>query len=285
MKKILILTDFSERAQHAAELAWPIVEIMQAEILLYNSYYVPQVDTGYGGMFPTYYGDYSIFEKNSTDLLKFQAKRLKQKFPKSDSTVIHCQNGVEGLGDNIHQLLKEQEIWMIVMGDKRSDGFFSWLFLGSHANQLLRRINRPILMIPEKATLGSIKKIAFGLMELDQTAQKALNFLVELAEPFEAEILVVHVMPHDATEEEMNRLPANFNAERIQIKYPKLSFHHLKSDDITSTLLDFARKEELDIFSLAHKKHSLYEQLLHGSITKEMMDYHALPLLIFPARF
>lgn len=285
MKNILVLTDFSAMAEHAAEVAWSIADKMKAELILYNSYYVPSADTGYGGMFPTYYGDYAIFEQNSCEHLRFQATRLKQKFEKPDGPVIHCQNGVDSLSENIHQLLKNQDTWMIVMGDKRSDGFFSWLFLGSHANKLLRKVNRPVLMIPEKASLKDLKKIAFGSAALDQTDQKALNFLVELAEPYGAEILVVHVMPQDATEQEMSRLPEVFNTERLQINYPKISFHHLKSDEVIKTLLDFAQQEDIDIISLAHKRHSLYEQLLHGSITKEMMDFHALPLLVFPASY
>ena len=43
MKTILVLTDFSKKAEHAAEFAFAIAEKTNAEIILYHSFPIPQV--------------------------------------------------------------------------------------------------------------------------------------------------------------------------------------------------------------------------------------------------
>lgn len=290
MKTILVLTDFSERSEHAAEFAWQMAMKVQAEILLFNAfYYVPQTEDTYGGVFPVQFKGYAAFEEKSLEQLIELSHRLRDKFQtSSQENIPSCryQNGMGDLADNVRDILNNENIWMIIMGDKRDDGFLTHLVFTSDASELIERASCPVLMIPEKANFHNMARMALALASFEQAEFKALKFVTQLAQPFKSEVLVLHVSEKvKGDKEASDGLLEEFYKQGAAAGYDKISFHDIKGDDITKSLLNFEQLAGLDLIALVHKKHPFYEQLFHKSTTKQLMGYHTIPLLVFPPAY
>lgn len=287
MKTILLLTDFSEKSQNAAEFAWQLASNVNANLIFYNAYYVPQ-GTVFAGIYTSYYSDFTGFKKESMKKLKFQAEKVKEKFAHTKAKhipQIKCENEIGDLGNNIHSYLEKKNIWMIIMGDKRADGFLNHLIYTSDTREVISNAKCPIMLVPQNAEFTGFKKLVFTSAEFDQNDLKTLGFLAELADPFKSEIIVTHVSPKHKKEEELDKMPKDIYAAWSEMKYKKLSFHEMKSEDVTEAIMKYAHLEDIDLITLIHKKYPFFEDLFHTSTTKKMLDYHKIPLLVFPPDF
>lgn len=289
MKTILVLTDFSEKSEHAAEFALQMAVKLEAEVLLFNAYYyVPQTEDSYAGVFPVQFKNYSVFEEESLVKLTQLSHRLTDKFKigsEGETPALRYQNGMGDLADNVREVLRREDIWMIVMGDKREEGFLTHLLLGSDANGVLKNASCPILMVPSKVQFDNFSRMALAVASFEQVELNALKFMAELALPFDAELVVIHVDKDGTADKTVNSLLDEFYERGAAITYEKISFHEMRGDDITTALVKFEQIAGLDLIALVHKKHPFYEQLFHESTTKKMMSYQKIPLLVFPPAY
>lgn len=283
MKTILVLTDFSARAEHAAEYAMHIAVKIHAKIILYNSFFVPQIIPVTASAYP-YYEDVSIIEKENLLQLEKTAERLKKKFQKANKIAppeIQVKNGAGNLAENVRDLAKTKKFWMILMGDKSQEEGINRFIFGSDTHTLIDEAVCPILFIPEKLKLKPIKKIAFAT-DFQESEHKSMSFLKELAEIWKSEILVIHVLSEDISAEEKVKKYDSYKRITSKIHFPNISYTDVRADDISLALETFSKKETIDILAMLHKKRSFMGQLLHKSVTKEMLNYHSIPLLVLP---
>lgn len=288
MKTIMVLTDFSKRAEHAAEYAWQLALFLKADLLFYNAYQVPQELAIETAILPGIYGDYSIIEEESKENLQTLTRRLKEKFQASgqeQEPFVLCENGEGNLADNVEILLRQYNVWLIVMGDKSGENFFSHLIIGSDSNRMVKKANRPMLIIPEKAQFRQLSRIIFASDSLNNSALEALDFLIDVVCPFNAEIVITHVFPQHASPDEMSQRLQSLDKIRSVINYRKVTYIDLMESDVSEALVKFAQVADSDMIALVQKRSLFYEQLFQESNTRKMMNYHVLPLLIFPAGF
>ncbi|MEJ6980390.1 universal stress protein [Pedobacter sp. P351] len=283
MKTILVLTDFSARADHAAQYAMQIASKAKAKILLYNSFFVPQVIPAVTTIYP-YYEDYAVIEKENLLQLKKKAEGLKKKFSEENAGAppeIQIKNDPGNIAENVHELAKLKKFWMIIMGDKSQEGTFSRFIFGSDTHTLIEEAVCPVLLIPEKIKPKPLKKIAYAT-DLEQSEHKSMSFLKELSDIWGSEILVIHVLSNDLTAEEKVRNYDSYKQIISRIKFLKISYTDVRSDDIAMALEKFTKKETVDILAILHKKRSFIGKVLHKSISKEMLNYHHVPILVLP---
>lgn len=287
MKTILVLTDFSPGAQHAAELALNIASKVHGEIILYHAYYVPPVVPVDTTVYP-FYENYSVIENDTLDQLKIFAERLKEKFINRNNAnppIIHLQHSPGNLADNVYEMNKKEKIWMIIMGDKSKEGALSRFIFGSHSYELIDKAVCPVLLVPQNANLKQIRKIAFAT-DLQPSEKKAIPFLKELTDMFRSEILFLHVC--DETLSAKEKVEHYDNYKKIAHRFDSIDSSYVElyidvlGEDITDTLDKFTMIDEIDILAIQHKKRSFFGDLLHTSISKKMMNYHHVPLLVLP---
>lgn len=288
MKTIMVLTDFSERAECAAEYAWQLALFLGADLLFYNAYHVPQGIAVETAVLPGIYGDYSIAEEESQEKLHSLIMRLQDKFQPSGQErdpFVLCKSGKGNLSENVKPLLTQYDIWLIIMGDKSDESFFSHLIIGSDSNRMIKKANRPLLMIPEKAKFRKLRRIAFAADSLKNSDLEALDYLIEIASPFNAEIVITNVSLKDSRAYVLNQRLLSFSKIGSVINYRKINYIDLKESNVSETLVEFAHLANLDMIALFQKRSVFYEQVFQESNTKKMMNYHVLPLLIFPDGF
>ena len=285
MKTILTLTDFTEKSQHAAEFAYLFASRINANIILFNNYYVPQ-GTVFAGIYTSYSSDFSGYESDSLKELTDQATRIKEKCDpliRGRKPIIHCENELGNLAENTKEFLLKRDIWLIIMGSKRIDGIVRKMIFKSDTKLVIENSTCPVLLVSEKTNFENIKKIVFASAGFDQEDFKALNFLTELAKPFESEIVITHISPKSKKEQETEtKVSKEVYFAWSEMKYPKVIFKDIKSDDVSKSIKKFTQIEHIDLIALIYRKHSFFDQLFNEHHFNQLFDYDKVPVLVFP---
>lgn len=283
MRKILVLTDFSERAKHAAEFALHLAGEYQADLLLFNIFFVPPLVPAEAGVYPDYYGQAEEYQKGSMNHLESLANHLENVKIKCgvDGPRINVENKGGVFADEFKDILHSNHFWMIAMGDKGKNGFWSYLFSGSESYEVLKRANCPVLMLSEQSVFSPMRRIVFAVEEFDFETKNALRFLIDLSSFNSCEISIVHVSSKMLTWQEEQQRLLNSQFIRAEFGYDQLTFHEIKSGNISESLVAFAEAAKSDMIAVVHEKRVFFDE----SVSKAMMKHHTLPLLIFPVPF
>ena len=283
MKTILVLTDFSTAARDACEYAFSLASETNAEILLYNSVFVPNTVPVEGGIYPPL-PDISELELDSTNKLKELANDLPAKLRKPDRVTpsIRYKNKVGLLTDNLPGLLKQENVWMIVIGNKAKKGFVERMIFGSSTSGVIEDSTRPVLLVPENLAFSPIQTIAFA-SDFHGSDNRAVHFLASLAYCLNANINLVHVFekPDEARKKGLDF----FNKLKGDINYYKFSYEPVDGENVAKMLAGFSEEKGIDLLAIAHQEHPFFRRVFSSSKTHELLKYHHVPLLVFPKRF
>lgn len=285
MKTILLLTDFSRKADHAADVALAIATRLNAQILLYNAFVVPELVPIAGtALLPD--GNAQMIEDDSSSRLRKLAQRLKAKIDEAPDLPfkppVFCLNEAGTIADNITGLVKKKQIWMVVMGTKGDNGISNFLF-GSNAFSAIDKANCPVLLIPEKAEMKKVNKIALAT-DLQISNIKSAEFLAEFAEGLLSEIVIAHVSPNGEIDDGNHQDAKQFVKQLMtQLHHVNSSYQDIQGDEVERRLEEFSLNEQVDILAVIHRRYNLIERIFHSSTTKVLIRHSKVPLLVLPA--
>lgn len=274
MKTILVLIDFSKKAERAALMAMEIARVADAQIELYTAFAAPRVYPSEAGIFPAY-ESYADDEKIVNGKLKALAKKIARKFSGQALPIINYKSGPGNLADNIEVM----NPWLIVMGGRSKETALSHFVFGSDCSAVMDKASCPVLVVPVKTAVKPFMKIAFATEYLS-SEKDALSFVEYLAALWNASLTVLHVsdpqLPEDIREDSRYDYRA-FIAER---QYNNLHYADVRGKYIAHALTSYADFKAFDMIAIAHKKRSFFGQLLHTSISKTLLTYQHVPVLI-----
>jgi len=267
MKTIVVLTDFSKKAELAAQIAIEIALAAKAKVHLLTTFQVHQVFSSDAGVF-LYYEDYKEEEKILNIKLKNLVKKLLVKFEGGKHPVISYKSQPGNLAENVERL----KPWLMVMGGKSKASTLSHLIFGSKSSEVIDRALCPLLIVPEKAELIPFKRILFAT-DLDPSEKNSLSFLEEFGNLWNAQIMVLHVSETSQTEDHnLNNIFASH--------YHKIHYSDVRGADIAAAIHRYAGRESINLIAVSHKKRSVIGQLLHKSVGKDILNYQRIPVLI-----
>src|SRR5450432_1916402 len=140
MKTILIATDFSNASRNASLYGIELAKTLNAKIILFNAYEVPQPAPGLGVSVSRY------------DIMMQTDKRLLEESdfldPKREMIEIICDEGVTE--DAIVNIANEKKADFIIAGMKGSGKHLKKIF-GSTVTSIIERSNIPVIVVPEEA--------------------------------------------------------------------------------------------------------------------------------------
>jgi len=276
MKKILVLTDFSKKAENAAIYALRVAQHLEADIILYHSYEkVRAVNVPETGSWP--YEDFAAVQNESQEGLKKLQATLYEHFEpgKYHSQVTLVNDSGYDLGLNVKQLAIAENVELIITGSK-SENALSHLINGSNANDILDAAPCPVLFIPDKFRYHQLKTIIFA-NDLMAEYPEANRFLTQLAKNEGAQIVITHFTDKDdlVAESYMTRIKQNIN-------YAKLSVITFPRKNIARQLKEFAEDVNAGLIAMIHHKHYLLEELIISSKSKTVIKDNRVPVLVFP---
>lgn len=284
MKKILVLTNFSENANHAAEFAVDMALRLPADVLLFNSLTTnPMLPVFADG--PWLADEGSGWANSSLKAMHTLAGELRLRIediaPKAQVPKVLTSFGEGDLGLNIKQLCREHRISLIVMGS-RTGSALNHLFYGSDTSSVINQTPVPVLIVPPKGELTAIGKMLLAT-DFKSTDRKALNYLVSLAAALNCKVGVVHVhypgetSPTIAKTTRFLELLRSFNNESI-------SYHEVRRKDIVAGLRRTCRDSGAGLLALVHRKRSFIDTLIGQSTSKKAISRQQFPLLVYPAK-
>ncbi len=286
MKSLLILTDFSANANHAAESALMLSEKLQTNIVLFNTYYNrPFIPNYTGGPWAT--DEFSLRKDESNEKLNELGLCLQEKIAQmANHTYVpevfyHSSNGP--LGKNVINIEDSSHIELVVMGAS-SNANLNHVFYGSDTLAVIDTSKRPVLVIPENANLDDLAKVTFAT-DFEDDDMTAIHYVIKLGRLFNFRLEIVHVsLIEDTGGAHPDEMEMEFERKVNRLKYPGITYQYIKGKDVVNRLNKLCRANRSDMLVLMHSQHSLFSNILKKCTADKTQPNHQIPLLIIPAR-
>jgi len=287
MKNILVLTDFTENAAHAAKSAVLFAGALNTNLLLHNTLTALPVSSYYsdyaGG--PWIADDFTERQDENQEKLSNLAESLEQAIaklpPELHKPVVRCESREGNLGESVAAIIEEKNVELIVMGAS-SEGTFEHVVNGSDTRSIIKHATRPVLVIPQNSVMKKLRKVIFAT-DFDEADMIGLRYLVKLAKLFTFEIEVVHVSIIGKTDFSALEREVSFLKQVNKLKFRDIIFKETRGKDVVGRLSDICNEDKADILALVHYQHSLLGRILISSTTKKALSKQQIPLLIFPS--
>jgi nucleotide-binding universal stress UspA family protein len=280
MDYILVPINFSECATNAAQYALKIAVKFNWNITLLHVV-LPQFIVGPEQAFPLSTVE---LEEIAQDKLKAVQQLLNDELKSQTNSSVSVEIKVE-LGfppDHIETYGKDEKCALIVMGTKGAKGLKKML-VGSMSSSVMKRVEKPIMLVPEVYSNHRIENILFATNFLlkDEIFGKEL---VALAKLFNAKLYCMHLSDDKHLDEDNIRM-ADLKEELMADKYGvEVKFDVVNSPikDTEEAIDQYIEANQIDLLAV-HMMHriSLLHQLDHPSITRKLALDIKLPLLIF----
>lgn len=280
MKKIAVLTDFSDRSTNAALYALQLTRHLGANILLYHTFLVPSAEPLSAQIAWPLEDDDALQKSNEKDL-RLQAEQLKKVLSGwpadafKPAITCNCSAGTATL--DLDELLADKALILIVMATHHTG--FTALVMGNHLRGVLDNSSLPVMIIPEHAAFTSLQKIAFPT-DLSAADLEVLNSLAGLARPFHAEIMLAHISPEgDPAETPVKNFLQDVGN---QIDYPNIYYRNIHQNQVKTGLQELETAVGADLLVMVHRNKGFIERLFGGSYTQKLAADPLVPLLIYP---
>lgn len=283
MKKILIPTDFSVPAENAARYGVALAKAMNVDVILCNAIKVP-AEAPMAAQVAWPLMEYADLKREVSGDLDRTVRML------MDTSGIDGQSYCPELSyeadagtvcEVVSALSKERKIDLVVMGIAGAGGLTQFL-LGSNSKEMIEKAQIPVLLVPFEANFKRLRKIAFAT-DFEEGDIGLLQFVVKLAQPFDAGIILVHITNKEVTPDgKLQGKIDKFLAEVAKnIDYPLIRFEYVWNIDINNGLEWVADQKELDIIAMSHHRRNLLERVFKGSHTQKLSRHIKIPLLVF----
>lgn len=275
MKTILYATDYSENSIAALKYAYNMSLKINAKLLAVHVFDYPKTIS-------------SREETISKELLTGHQTKLKEFCEEhlaweSDKTAVKTEVIVNpSIVNGIVEKAKEVQSCLIVTGMKGTSRLRT-IIMGSTTRDLIEEAPYPVLTIPKDATYKEIKTIVYAT-DFQSQDLGAINRLVEIAEPLDAKVKVIHVSPIEYSVEEGER---KVNEEKLNkyVKYNNMELYVSHSNDIFTELQSYLTKNNADIVAMLERESSSYgKKLFYKSLVEKMKADGRIPLMSFNAK-
>jgi nucleotide-binding universal stress UspA family protein len=285
MKTILLLTDFSENADHAAKSAVMLCSKLHANLMLYNNLVALPVTSSYYNEGPWALDNWADHDNERNTKLQKAVDSLKPVLRQLETGAykpkISYDYGTGTLGENVKELLSDNEIELIVMGASH-DSTLDRILNGSDTSSVIDHTNRPVIIVPPLSALDKLKKITFAT-DFNEADVDAIKYLSKLGQTFRYELDIIHVDPLDKKGFLQDEKEESFKTGVEALKYPTINYEAIKGKDIVKRLTRSCEETHSDLLTVVYYHHSFFIRMLHQSIAKKVLSYQKTPLMIIPA--
>ncbi|WP_162842570.1 universal stress protein [Mucilaginibacter pineti] len=284
MKTLLVATDFSANARHAAEYGYSLAKQIKANIVLCNAVIVP-AEVPQSGMvaWPMYESD-ELLTDSSNELEKLKKHLEKTDHGHDFKPAISFKNGPGTVTDVVQSYVSNSKVDLVVMGTHGSSGLSQFL-LGNHSSNMINNTTKPLMLISPETQVLPVKKIAFATdFTHPESDLECLYHLIPLAKLLGAEILLTHIYNEQTQSPALEKAIKHFMTEvSNKANYPHIYYRSIKNSHMETGLGWLCEHGQVDMLVMVHRPHSFFYKLLKSSHCEKMAGHIAVPLLVFPA--
>lgn len=272
MKRILLLTDFSENALLAAkQVALCAAAWKTEQVIVYHTYNSVTIVNNE----PIVVVNDEVKEAKEKELNTW-LELIKPLFP-PQVTLSHRMEDVD-LPIGVNDLCKSEGIDLVALGITGQTGFAK-ILVGSNAITLMDICNKPMLIVSHKVD-PAIPKHVLATTDLKEVDRKLSLFnLDQVLDVFSAQLYVLNVAKRESSAADLAHELKHLH-ERLD-KYKPI-YDYISHDDITMGIAEYAKEKHIDLILSFHKKQGLLASLFKTSISKKMAWNGAANLLVIP---
>ena len=268
MKNILIPTDFSETAKNAFHFAQSCAGTNTSLKVLHAVQPEPVPDM----MYPTVVLPADISTQKAEWLDRFVGENTLSKEGMEIESLMKV-----GLATDL--IVEESDhADLIIMGSTGANGWVDKIF-GSVSTHVAQHARCPIMFIPQNARYDGFQKVAYATNEGVEHEAEIIKKMIEIVKQNQPEIHFVHVkndiFNYFQIEKRAYEQFMKENAPGLAFKMAKI-----RNDKMIDGLHQYADEQKIDLIVLATKHRSWLEQLLHSSMTRQMILNVKTPLLV-----
>jgi len=273
MKKILIPTDFSDTANKARDYAIQLAQLIDAEIILLNTYHIPYSGASAG----TLINIDKIALEESEKAMELQLEYINSNYSNIKISTL-CRAGL--LVDSVKRISENSEVDLIVMGTTGASGSLENM-LGSNTSALIGNIKVPIITIPKDSTINFPKHIVAANDLSESGEEKLFDVLKEIAIDTSSSIDFLFIVKEENyAEKKIQRLKsADFDNTFDSEYHP---FHFKENENIEDGILEYIDNKNFDLLVVVAHQRNFWEGLFHKSISKALVKHAKLPVLVLP---
>lgn len=263
MPHILIATDFSDNAMHAAEYAVMAFGPRDHTYTLLHTFL--DITTAQP-MMPTSTG--RLMAASEESLREFADRFIKR----TDAEGVELEVIHGTLSRAVNDLAETKRVQVVVVGNRGRTG--TALF-GSSTTSLIKASRIPVLAVPASAVLERPERILLADDHLDVLPGQ-LEMLRLLATIAQAEVLVTHVEGDD-----VERVPRwNDGSYEPGLRGIPHSYHEAHGLDVVDALHRLAHRRQVDMIAVLHRHLDMLSRLFHPSTAHDLAREVDLPLLV-----
>lgn len=268
MQNILVPVDFSPVSRNAAVYAAELGRSFKAKLVLFHAYMLPTPVSEVPYVMVTA----DEMQKENEESIRKEAEHLHNTYGVEVEWVVRI--GIPS--DEIRTLSKEKSVDLIIMGMKGAGGLDK--IIGSTTTNVIRKLNKPVLIIPHDASYSSVKHITYACDFSDQGNVHLFNPLLELAKLFGARIYILHVQK---PKEEGNTQEVLLH-KGLENVFSGHDHEMITTTDssITHGINEYLQQHSSDMLAMVAHKHSFFERVFSKSYTTAMAYETHIPLLI-----
>ncbi len=276
MKTILYATDYSQNSISALQLANIIAQKFKAKLIVMHVFDIP-ISLASPVSITYLRKEKKLFVEHTAKLKSFCEEHLKGTIDENSITFLVHEDG--SVYDGILEKALTLDVDLIVVGAKGKSQTKE-LILGSTPKAIIRRSSYPVLTVPVKLDVTSLKKIVYAT-DFEQADIFAIKRLVNIAKIFKAKITVVHIISQKeyAGQDQMVWFKEMLTEK---ITYEKLGFLLIFSDAVFEELAGYLEDSETDLLAMLERKEStFYQKYLQTDMVKKMVETIHIPLLTY----
>ena len=260
MKTIMVPTDFSTAAEHAALYAAELAKAVNASVLLLHVYQLPVAMND----FPVMIVSAEEMKKNADTGLKRVKDEIQKKVPDVN---FETESRMGDVVQEIEEACTGKELIALVTGTKEMGGFERFL-TGNTTLSIVNKCSHPVIAVPEGTVIKKPGRLALAL-DLLHADEVPVEKITAFKEALGAELHVVHV-EQEGQKNSSQSLPAGL-ANSV--------YHVLKEDDVAKGITHFVTAQNIDLLIVLPHKHNLYERIFFKGHTKELIESMPVPVL------
>lgn len=272
MKRILLLTDFSENALLAAKQVALCSEAWKTEkVIVYHTYNsVTMVNNE-----PIVVVNDEVKDVKEKELTAW-FDQIRLLFP-PQVELSHRMEDVD-LSIGVNAICQSEEIDLVALGITGQTGFAK-ILVGSNAITLMDLCNKPMLIVSHKV-VPAVPKNVLATTDLKEVDRKLELFnLDQVLETFHAQLYVLNVAKKEGSAADLAEELKNLH-ERLDKYHP--TYDYISHDDIVTGITEYAKEKHIDLILSFHKKQGLLASLFKTSISKKIAWNGAANLLVIP---
>lgn len=276
MKTILVINDNSLEAEYAAKFALLLAQKICADIILANSQSETRkiIEKAVAGHIQkdtsTEKADHNL--QNNLSIISKLSFGFKPVIKEVDISEF-CES-------SLATLIYKNQIWAVVKGTGKAE-LSTWKKRNLNIDDVLRKINCPLLLIPYSWSKKKIERITY-IADLRYCRLEVVRFIAELAKSWDADMSIAHICASGLPPMDIDYAQMVFADEICSnISYPRIFFNHIKETNLETVVDIIINVMHNDMLVLVnHNCH--FERIMGQKLTEVMPDHISIPLLVFP---